>query len=130
MSESELLTMLRELEVSLQQPEVRRDLQRLGALLHEEYLEFGRSGRLYGKADVLAAISDVRTFPCLWSQDFTLRRLANDVALLTYRSACLGEAGTLKDPTLRASIWQRSPYGWQISFHQGTPTSIFAQGVS
>ncbi len=129
MSKTELLSMLRELEVSLQQPGVRRDLQRLNALLQDEYLEFGRSGHRYGKADVLAVISSVRTFPCLWSQDFTLRQLASDVALVTYRSACLGEAGTLEDPTLRASIWQRSPYGWQISLHQGTPTSPFAQVV-
>ena len=55
MCESDLLSMLRDLEVSLQQPEIRHDPQRLGALLHSEFLAFGRLGCRYDKADVRTA---------------------------------------------------------------------------
>jgi hypothetical protein len=33
------------------------------------------------------------------------------------------EDGMLERHALRASIWKCSPDGWQIVFHQGTPTT-------
>jgi hypothetical protein len=38
----DLLRHLRELEVKLHQPEIRRDPSRLDELLHESFIEFGR----------------------------------------------------------------------------------------
>jgi len=50
--------------------------------------------------------------------DFTVRRLAPDVMLVTYRT-------TIQDQSqsrLRSSIWKVISGHWQMVFHQGTPS--------
>jgi len=120
-----LLATLRGLEVELHQPAVRSDAVKLGALLHPQFREFGRSGAEYTRAAVL------REFPAnpqsyqVWSQDFQVEELAPGTALLTYRSAHVGAGDALERHALRASVWQLTPSGWKMRFHQGTPTREF-----
>jgi hypothetical protein len=109
--------LLRRLEESLWRPETRFDRDYLDGLLADGFFEFGRSGRVYGREEVLASpagsIDAVLPLP-----DLDVRRLAEDVALVTYTSA----TGT--DPVQRAhrsSLWRRGFDGWRIEFHQGTP---------
>jgi hypothetical protein len=118
----ELLATLQALEVELHRPAARSDAGRLDALLHPEFLEFGRSGRSYTKADILDHLLAAATHATVVSNSFALRPLGPDVALLTYRAAHRGADGGLERHTLRCSIWQRGTAGWQMSFHQGTPT--------
>ncbi|HSE86527.1 MAG TPA: DUF4440 domain-containing protein [Candidatus Binatia bacterium] len=127
MTTGDLLKQLRDLEVALHQPEVRRDLARLDELLHESFTEFGRSGSSYCKADILKVVSHEISTGAIWSQDFTLAELADGVVLLTYKSAQLDTTGELRRHTLRSSLWQRTERGWQMRFHQGTPTDSFAK---
>jgi hypothetical protein len=117
-----LLDQLQALEVALHQPSVRGDAGRLDILIHDEFLEFGRSGTAYSKADIVALLLSAREHAQVVADRFVVRRLAADVALLTYRSAHALPDGTLHRHTLRASIWQRTAAGWQMSFHQGTAT--------
>lgn len=56
---------------------------------------------------------------------FKVRLLGEFIALLTYRSAQMLANGTLDRFTLRTSVWERTTRGWQISFHQGTPTAPY-----
>jgi len=118
----DLLGRLQALEVELHRPAVRGDARRLDALIHEEFQEFGRSGRAYSKADVVALLLSAKQHADIVSEGFSVRRLAAGVALLTYRSAQALPDGTLQGHALRSSIWQHSELGWQMSFHQGTPT--------
>jgi hypothetical protein len=120
-----LSSTIRELETSLHQPEIRANRQRLDELLHQGFQEFGRSGRIYLKADIVEDLPTEQSRAVIWSQDFSLRILADGVVLLTYKSANLTDDGVLERHALRASIWQRSPTGWQMRFHQGTPTAPF-----
>jgi hypothetical protein len=124
-TDEELLEHLRELEVVLHQPAVRGDRPRLEALLHEEFAEFGRSGRRYARAEILTLMFEESgsSAATVRSQDFALTRLGDDVALLTYKSAAVGPKGELSRHTLRSSLWQRTWSGWRMRFHQGTPTS-------
>lgn len=124
----DLLELLRGLEVELHQLETRRNPDRLEALLHPDFEEFGRSGRRYSRSDVLLEFADVATFPKIVATDFALRPVALDVALLTYVSAHSGETGDLHRPTLRSSLWVREAAGWQLIFHQGTPVSDVTGG--
>jgi hypothetical protein len=126
MGPDNLLQELCELEVALHQPGVRRDRSRLGELLHESFLEFGRSGRVYRKADILASLPREQA-AAIWSQDFAVAELADGLALLTYRSAAIDAKGNLSRHSLRSSLWQRTARGWQMRFHQGTPTEAFAR---
>lgn len=123
--EESLLYQLRALELQLQQPEGRSDASRLDALIHEEFQEFGRSGTVYSKADIVALLSSATQHEPVIADNFAVRRLAADVALLTYRSANVLPDGTLRGHALRSSIWQRSAVGWQVSFHQGTATEAW-----
>ena len=124
-ADADLLTTLRTLEVELHRPAARSDARRLDALLHPAFREFGRSGRSYSRADMFALLLDAPSHATVVADRFTLRRLAPDVALLTYRAAHRNAAGGLERHTLRTSIWQRGDDGWQMSFHQGTPTDPF-----
>ena len=123
--EENLLDQLQALEVELHQPGVRLDAGRLNALIHEEFQEFGRSGTAYSKTDIVALLLSAEQHAHVIADTFLVRRLATDVALLTYRSAHAHPDGTLHRHTLRSSIWQRSTAGWQMSFHQGTATEPY-----
>ena len=92
---SDLLQHLSSLELTLQRLDVRRDRTQLDNLLHESFVEFGRSGRRYEKAGILEELPQDPNPLAMWSQDFEVAELAEGVALLTYRSASVDENGNL-----------------------------------
>lgn len=122
-----LLRHLSTRELALQRPDVRCDWAQLDALLHDDFVEFGRSGRRYEKADILDELPRDPAPAAMWSQDFEVAELAVGVTLLTYRSASVDENGELCRFSLRSSVWQRTELGWQLRFHQGTATEPFAR---
>jgi hypothetical protein len=121
-----LLAILRELEVELHSAFTRASPQRLYALLHPEFCEFGRSGKTYSLSEMLALLQSEAQPPSIHAQDFALRELSQNIMLLTYRSAHI-TGGKLQRHTIRSSIWALGPSGWQMAFHQGTPTEAFEQ---
>ena len=130
MATGDLLQHLRDLELTLQSLEVRRDRARLDELLHESFVEFGRSGTRYDKANILQQLPAGSSSKAMWSRDFELVELADGVALLTYRSASFDDDGDLYRFSLRSSLWQRTARGWQMRFHQGTATDPFAKDAA
>ncbi|KQU91826.1 hypothetical protein ASC78_02615 [Variovorax sp. Root318D1] len=124
-SDTSLLLLLQALEVELHKPAARSDTERLDALLHDDFREFGRPGAAYAKADILSRLPAQAQHAVVVADRFEVRRLGEVVALLTYRSAHLLANGTLDRFTLRSSVWERSTLGWQMSFHQGTPTAPY-----
>lgn len=127
MGHSGLQQHLSTLELELQRVEVRCERARLDALLHESYVEFGRSGRRYNKAAILDQLPQETAPQAMWSQDFEMVKLAAGVALITYRSANIDEDGGLSRHSLRSSLWQQTEHGWQMRFHQGTATEPFTK---
>jgi hypothetical protein len=105
-----LLDELRNLEMEL----TLRNRKRMEVLLHPDFVEFGRSGTRYTRADILRKFADT-ALPSIHYRNFDLTILSDGVALLTYLSA------DEKRETLRSSLWVRTKLGWQIRFHQGTP---------
>jgi hypothetical protein len=99
--------LLRRLEEHLFQPEVRRSADAVAELLAADFIEFGRSGAVYGRQQIIDALQDeqpaVRTL-----SDFSVRWLAGDVALVTYRSARRDMDHDRAEPvhSLRSSIWR------------------------
>jgi hypothetical protein len=122
----QLMAALRALEVELHRTSTRADRARMNALLHEDFVEFGRSGTLWTRAatlDEFGGPDAVVDGPTIHAQDFELRTLTDHLALLTYRSAHVDTQGRRHRWTLRSSLWQCTPAGtWQLRFHQGTPT--------
>jgi hypothetical protein len=86
------------------------------------YWEVGASGRRYSRGFILRMLAQqppVDAGSLGWRRyDDALRRLGPDTYLFTY---------TLRQGeriTRRATIWQRSPEGWRILYHQGTIVSV------
>lgn len=114
---------LRSLEEELLRPEVRASRAALEALLAADFVEIGRSGRLYDREAIVAALAaeggarrDVRV------EAFSVRVLAPGIALATYRSVGEGGAGASPSVALRSSVWRLEADGaWRMTYHQGTP---------
>ena len=122
MNSAALLKTLTDLETELFDPGTRRNRARLEALLHPQFFEIGRSGRVHTRDDVLNELPNEQGPLGIQARDFALQPLAEDAWLMTYRSAQASSSGALERHALRASVWKRSPNGWQIVFHQATPT--------
>ncbi|WP_017299147.1 DUF4440 domain-containing protein [Nodosilinea nodulosa] len=130
MDQVSLLSILRELECELHQPQCRGDRDRLGQLLAADFREFGRSGASYTRDDMLASLPLETAAPQIHAQDFAVQELADSVVLLTYRSAHRSPSGELYRHTNRSSIWRLDSTGWRMVFHQGTPTDPFDQSAT
>jgi ribonuclease HI len=101
------------LERSLLTEQVRGDVAALGALLHPEFLEVGRSGRMWSRDDAaLSPTADDGAFVDVISS----QRLSSEAVLLVYR------ATDARGATLRSSLWVREGGRWRLRFHQATPS--------
>ena len=110
---------LERLEESLLDPDIRKSTQ-LVELLADEFVEFGSSGRVYAKDD-LVALLQAESPVVQTTSDFQLTTLAPDVALLTYKVRRHSEPVV---DTLRSSLWRRSDGKWKMVFHQATVTPV------
>jgi hypothetical protein len=101
------------LERSLLDPVIRRDPVQVLRLLHEDFLEFGASGRMWNRHQIAAALAED---PEVAGQPVDVEgdELADGVVLVTYRLEG-------PSPSLRSSIWLRGPsVQWTLRLHQGT----------
>lgn len=103
-------------ELDLLQPDIRHS-DAVSRLLAEDFIEFGGSGRVFTKADIIALLQAESPVKREASQ-FETRLLASNVALLTYRVKRCTQPPVL---SLRSSLWQKRGETWQMVFHQGTP---------
>jgi hypothetical protein len=114
-----LAALLRKMEEDLFQPEVRSSPEKTSAYLAEGFREFGSSGHIYTKAEILAELS-TESPRTITLDNFQCNVLAPDVALVTYRSTRT-VALTIPVHANRSSLWVLRQGRWQMVFHQGTP---------
>jgi hypothetical protein len=113
---------LRSKEMELLDPDVRSDPVRVRELLHDDYLEFGSTGRVYNKKVMLDMLKGERQSPVV-IRDFAVRQLSADTALVTYRTV-----GQSAQEARRSSVWIRTDGEWRMAFHQGTRISRVGPG--
>lgn len=113
---------LRRLEEALLDPAVRSDGTRVGELLADDFVEFGSSGRIWTRDEILDLLAGETPDPIAVA-DFACALLAEDVALITYRAWRIDARTGIQFSSLRSSIWTKKPEGWRLRFHQGTRTS-------
>lgn len=106
------------LEHALWRAQTRFDPAFMEWILADDFGEFGRSGRVYARADTLAVEGDTIDARL---RDVEVDLIAEDVALVTYVSEVRHEDGLLM--ANRSSVWVQRNDRWQLRFHQGTPTS-------
>jgi hypothetical protein len=106
-------------ELALLTPKVRRSPDRVGALLHPDFHEFGASGRHWSRAAIIASLA-ATTEPGARSVAVSALRgvqLAPDLVHLTYDTEYDGSRAH------RSSLWRRTEGRWLLYFHQATPFS-------
>jgi hypothetical protein len=104
---------LLELETRLLSQATRRDAGAIARLIADDFLEFGASGGIWTKADLIEQLPD-QPFTQRTISEFAAKPLSEHTALVTYR--CHTAAGN----SLRSSIWRKQAEAWQMVFHQGT----------
>lgn len=111
-------SILERLEEELWREESRFDLARMREVIAADFFEFGMSGRLHRRDEILAVPRQHigAEFPL---PGFAAKLLAADVASVTYN--CARRHGGGVSHTRRSSIWTRSSGGWILRFHQATP---------
>ncbi|MGI4831223.1 MAG: DUF4440 domain-containing protein [Janthinobacterium lividum] len=114
---------LRDLEQELFKVSVRTDAVRVADLLAEEFREFGSSGRMFTKAEIIEALRDEalrdEVPAAITMQDFRLVSLTDHLALVTYRAIKVQD-GVAASASLRSSLWRLDAGDWRMVFHQGT----------
>ncbi|MDQ3681221.1 MAG: DUF4440 domain-containing protein [Actinomycetota bacterium] len=103
-----------ERELRLLEPSVRSNRAEVMSLLHDDFIEFGASGRVLDAAGIATTLEQEAGDEAVNATDLRPLHLATDVILLTYRIDHHDHA------SLRSSIWLRSDGSWRIRFHQGT----------
>ncbi len=108
---------LKELEESLWLSETRFSQEYMNRLLSFDFFEFGLSGRIYHRADTLSVpFQEIKARIPL--KDFSVHVVDTNVFLVTYVSEVMYDRLEMGN---RSSLWLKTPAGWKLRFHQGTP---------
>jgi hypothetical protein len=109
---------LRALEEQLMDPNTRRDAEKLVALLAEDFREFGSSGRVFARKEVVEELA-IEAIGVVTVTNFEVTFVAENVALATY-TATRDTGKKQLTRSLRSSLWVFRKGRWQMLFHQGT----------
>jgi hypothetical protein len=112
--------MIRLLEERLLQTNVRHSVNEIDELLADEFIEFGSTGRIFNKKQVIEALQ-MEAPQQLSLTEFKTINLAPEVILTRYIAVKQEQDGQ-KVYSLRSSLWKLIDDRWQMIFHQGTVT--------
>jgi hypothetical protein len=112
------LAILTRLEESMWIETTRFDESFMLGALAPDFFEFGRSGMMHARDAVLSAARQVIGI-ILPLRELAIRLLDDNTAQVTYISDT--ENAGLRLLARQSSIWSKTPQGWQLRFHQGTP---------
>ena len=105
------------LERRLVAPAVRASREELDRLLADDFVEFGRSGQVWMKKEIISELL-AAPGPQIEIASVSSRFVGEDVILVTYQSRRPMETDSKE--TLRSSIWRQKDGEWRMIFHQGT----------
>ena len=94
------------------------------AVLHEHFVEFGSSGRVWTRAEILEMLQSPRPegrMRGIAIETFDVAELAPHMRLVTFVTAGIRSSDGQLVRSRRSSIWVRDGDRWQVRFHQGTP---------
>lgn len=111
---SEWLDGMRALEEALWTSETRGNPAWMELVLAPDFTEHGRSGSVWSRADIIEMAIGDEIDVVLPLPDYTIRMVAENVALATYTSIVGGT------PANRVSLWRHDGTRWLLEFHQGT----------
>ena len=103
-----------DLEKQLLSIEVRTSQSELDKLIAEDFIEFGSSGRIWNKTELLDELPSQEPLGSAEIFDLEVSDLGAEHALVRYLLDLEGAK------SLRSSIWRKRSDKWEIIFHQGT----------
>ena len=118
-------SLLQSFEEQLLEQSVRQNPNTVRQLLADEFVEFGSSGSVFNKQEIVDALANEAADkdPFVRSaSDFSVQPLCEDAMLVTYRSVRAHIVTGQERHSLRSSVWKFIDGRWQMIFHQGTPT--------
>lgn len=102
-----------DLENALLTEEVRESEDKLNQWISDNFVEFGKSGKIYKKPDILESLPK-EEFKKITITDFEIISSGKDEISVRYKSSSEDSI------TLRSSTWKKEDDDWKITFHQGT----------
>lgn len=105
------------LEQSLWQNKTRFNKEYMEKIFHEDFFEFGRSGKTYTRAECLNVESQ-EILAKIPLENFKVHEINEHTVLITYISEVTYD--TLQRGN-RSSLWVKQNNEWLLRFHQGTP---------
>lgn len=113
-SETDVFQEIESFEKELVNPKTRKDPRRISELLSDDFLEFGSSGKVIRKCDVLFSAGKPETIT-YQLDGFDFKMLGERHVLVTYRSVTSSQ-----EIALRSSIWAKEHGRWKMLHHQST----------
>lgn len=108
------------LEFELLDPVRRADADRVGELLADDFVEIGRSGRVWHRDEVVAELTADPSMADVLVGELVGELVGPGLVMVRYTTA--GDLGTVH----RTGWWRREGSGWRCWFHQ--PTTIVEAG--
>jgi hypothetical protein len=113
---------IRQLEEQLLESTIRTSADTVASLLADDFVEFGSSGRVFNKQQIVESLQQEVGTCRRTLQEFKTKPLGAGVILATYRVSRQADDGEPPAMSLRSSIWKLIGGRWQMVFHQGTLT--------
>ena len=111
---------LQALEESMWRDETRFDRAYMNAVLHEDFTEVGRSGRVFSRDEVLD-MPPVQIRVEIPRETFSVVEIAPAVALVSYETV---PSDSRHGAAHRGSMWISDGERWLLRYHQGTPSAL------
>ncbi len=114
-----LIKKVKDLEIELLDPKVRKDKRRLNDLISDDFIEFTSNGTTITKAEVLKDLPRQKYFE--WKAfNLKVKELSSEIFLVTYKVKKIDVKNKTIVSSLRSSIWKNYNEKLKIIFHQGT----------
>ncbi len=107
-----------DLEKKLLESSSRKDGHFLNAILSDDFVEFGSSGKEYNKKMIIERLPQ-EVFSPIEAFDFVSVQLAADLVQIRFKTRQKNEEGSTTT-CLRSSLWSLQAKSWRMIFHQGT----------
>jgi hypothetical protein len=111
------IRILTRLEEDLWRHSTRTDLNLMNKVLADDFVEFGRSGRVWHRAEMFTSVPPFEAVLPL--PNLAIRGINDTTALVTYDSIVTSQGETKY--ARRSSLWSHQSGHWILHFHQGTP---------
>ncbi len=92
------------------------NIQNLNNRIHDEFIEFGKSGQVFDKNSIIIYLNNLDSNRDIEIEDFEIKRLKDDLIIANY----ISDEKEEDIEALRTSIWIKDNSGWKLFFHQGT----------